>query len=121
MPDQNKLDALDRKGAWVERMFDRVFKAAREDTKATIIVVLLGWIIWQQITINEANRLRIADITALNEKINLATEKSVERKLNEKLAPIQAKQDSTSKAVDTTLLNLNGTVESVRKYINKKK
>ena len=119
MAEENKQDALDRKGAFIERMFDKLFAAIREDVKGTIIIVCIGVIIWQQTVITEANTLRIADITNLNEKINAATEKSVERKLTEKLAPIQAKADSSSKAIDTSLLNIDGAVETFKQYIHK--
>lgn len=120
VPEEGKQDMVDRKAAWLERMFDRLFAAVQQNVFATLLVLAVGVIFWQQATINRLNELRIADITSLNEKINVAVERSVERKLPEKLAPYEAKQDSISKNVDTSLYNLNGTVESVKQYIKKK-
>lgn len=114
-------DALDRKGAWIERMFDRLFAAIKESPIGTIAIISVIMNIWQYSIGVDKDAARIADIQSLNEKINAAVEKRVEAKVAEKIAPIQAKQDSTSKAVDTSLINLNGTVESVKQYFNKNK
>lgn len=116
-----KQDMVDRKAAWVERAFDKLFAAVQQNVFATLLVLAVGVIFWQQGTINRLNELRIADITTLNEKINAAVEKGVERKLSEKMAPYVAQQDSTRKNVDTSLYNLNGTLESVKKYLKAKK
>jgi diacylglycerol kinase len=115
-----KQDVIDRKAAWIERAFDKLFAAVQQNVFATLLVLAVGVIFWQQGTINKLNELRIADITTLNEKINAAVEKRVDDKLTEKLAPYEAKQDSISKNVDTSLYNLNGTVETVKQYIKKK-
>ncbi|WP_316743827.1 hypothetical protein [Pedobacter antarcticus] len=115
-----KQDMVDRKAAWIERMFDRLFAAVGANPTAALLVLSLGMNFWQFNIGAEKDRLRIQDITSLNEKINLAVEKSVERELPKKLAPYEAKQDSISKNVDTSLYNLNGTVESVKQYIKKK-
>lgn len=115
-----KQDMVDRKAAWIERMFDRLFSAIGANPTAAILVLSAGLNIWQFSINNELNQLRINDITNLNEKINAAVQKSVEREIPKKLAPYEAKQDSISKNVDTSLYNLNGTVESVKQYIKKK-
>lgn len=115
-----RQDMVDRKAAWIERMFDKLFSAIGANPTAAILVISAGLNVWQFSINNDLNKLRIQDITNLNEKINAAVEKSVERELPKKLAPYEAKQDSISKNVDTSLYNLNGTVESVKQYIKKK-
>lgn len=120
VPEEGKQDMVDRKAAWIERAFDKLFAAVQQNVFATLLVLALIVIFWQQSAINELNKLRIADITSLNEKINAAVEKSVDKKLPEHLAPYEAKQDSISNNVDTSLNNLNGTVETVKRYFNKK-
>jgi hypothetical protein len=115
-----KQDMVDRKAAWIERMFDRLFAAVGANPTAAILVLSVGLNFWQFSINKDINELRISDNARLNEKINAAVEKSVERKLPEHLAPYEAKQDSISKNMDTSLYNLNGTVESVKQYIKKK-
>jgi hypothetical protein len=115
-----KQDMVDRKAAWIERMFDRLFAAVGANPTAAILVLSAGLNFWQFSINKDINELRISDNARLNEKINAAVEKSVERKLPEHLAPYEAKQDSISKNMDTSLYNLNGTVESVKQYIKKK-
>lgn len=117
----NKQDMVDRKAAWIEKMFKLLFSSIQNDLKGTFLVLAVIVIIWQQITINTLNTLRIQDITSLNEKINAAVEKRVESKVSEQMVPLQAKQDSLSNNVDTSLLNLNGTLETVKKLIKNKK
>lgn len=116
-----KQDMLDRKGAWIERMFDRLFSAVQKNPFATLLILSIGLNFWQYNINNEMNRLRIQDITMLNEKINVAVAAGVQRELPKQLAPYQAQQDSNSKKLDTSLINLNGTVESVKQYFNKNK
>lgn len=116
-----KQDMLDRKGAWIERMFDRLFTAVQKNPFATLLILSIGLNFWQYNINNEMNRLRIQDITLLNEKINVAVAAGVQRELPKQLAPYQAQQDSNSKKLDTSLINLNGTVESVKQYFNKNK
>ena len=115
-----KQDMVDRKAAWIERMFDRLFAAIQKDTKVAIIVVLVGVVIWQQIISNKKDERWIADITKLNDKINAAVERSVERQLDIKMIPIEAKQDSVYKNVDTSLNNLNGSIETFKKSVKEK-
>lgn len=116
-----KQDLVDRKAAWIERMFDRIFLAVQKNPFATLLILSIGLNFWQYNINNEMNRLRIQDITLLNEKINVAVAAGVQRELPKQLAPYQAQQDSNSKKLDTSLTNLNGTVESVKQYFNKNK
>lgn len=116
-----KQDLVDRKAAWIERMFDRIFIAVQKNPFATLLILSIGLNFWQYNINNEMNRLRIQDITLLNEKINVAVAAGVQRELPKQLAPYQAQQDSNSKKLDTSLTNLNGTVESVKQYFNKNK
>ncbi|SHG08036.1 hypothetical protein [Pedobacter caeni] len=118
---ETKQDMIDRKAAWFERMFDRLFFAVQQNPFATMLLLSVGLNFWQYNVINEMNRLRIQDITMLNEKINVAVAKGVERELPRQLAPYKEQQDSNSKRLDTSLINLNGTVESVKQYFNKNK
>ncbi|NQX37711.1 hypothetical protein SAMN05421820_103295 [Pedobacter steynii] len=118
---ETKQDMIDRKAAWLERMFDRLFIAVQQNPFATMLILSVGLNFWQYNVINEMNRLRIQDITMLNEKINIAVAKGVERELPKQLAPYKEQQDSNSKRLDTSLINLNGTVESVKQYFNKNK
>lgn len=117
----NKQDMMDRKLSFLERSFDRLFAAVQQNQLATMLILSIGLNFWQFNINNELNRLRIADITSLNEKVNQAVEKSVSRKLPEQLAPYKDQQDSNTKKLDTSLINLNGTVESVKQYFNKNK
>lgn len=116
-PDPNQ-DLIDRKTAWIERMFDRLFMAVQQNPFATMLILSVGLNFWQYNINNEMNRLRIQDITMLNEKINLAVVTGVQRELPRQLAPYKEQQDSNSRKLDTSLINLNGTVESVKKYFN---
>jgi hypothetical protein len=118
---ETKQDMIDRKAAWLERMFDRLFIAVQQNPFATMLILSVGLNFWQYNVINEMNRLRIQDITMLNEKINIAVAKGVERELPKQLAPYKEQQDSNSKRLDTSLINLNATVESVKQYFNKNK
>lgn len=119
-PDPNQ-DLIDRKTAWIERMFDRLFMAVQQNPFATMLILSVGLNFWQYNINNEMNRLRIQDITMLNEKINMAVVTGVQRELPRQLAPYKEQQDSNSRKLDTSLLNLNGTVESVKRYFNKNK
>lgn len=114
-------DMIDRKAAWIERMFDRLFTAVQQNPFATMLLLSVAMNFWQYSALNEMNRLRIEDITSLNEKINLAVEKGVRQELPRQLAPYKEQQDSNNKKLDTSLIHLNGTVESVRRYINENK
>lgn len=116
-----KQDLIDRKTAWIERMFDRLFMAVQQNPFATMLILSVGLNFWQYNINNEMNRLRIQDITMLNEKINMAVVTGVQRELPRQLAPYKEQQDSNSRKLDTSLLNLNGTVESVKRYFNKNK
>jgi len=114
-------DIIDRKAAWLERMFDRLFSAVQQNPFATMLILSVGLNFWQYNINNEMNRLRIQDITMLNEKINVAVATGVQRELPRQLAPYKEQQDSNSRKLDTSLLNLNGTVESVKKYFKENK
>jgi len=116
-----KQDMVDRKAAWVERIFDKLYAATIKNPYGALLVVSVLMNIWQfNINANKDVRWQ-EDITKLNDKINAAVERSVQRELPKQMVTIQAKQDSVSKNVDTSLLNLNGTLETVRKLIKNKK
>ncbi len=115
-----KQDMVDRKAAWIERMFDRLFAAIQKNPFATIAVLSLSMNIWQFSINNHINELRLSDKDKSNADIVAEVRRTVDRELPKKLAPYEAKQDSISKNVDTSLYNLNGTVESVKQYIKKK-
>lgn len=114
-------DSIDRKAAWLERMFDRLFLAVQQNPYATMLILSVGLNFWQYNINNEMNSLRIQDITMLNEKINVAVATGVQRELPKQLAPYKEKQDSNSRKLDTSLIHLNGTVESVKKYFKENK
>lgn len=116
-----KQDMIDRKGAWIERMFDRLFTAMQRNMTATVLILSLGLNFYQYTLKNEVDALRLAEYARSKEEMILEVRRSVQRELPKQLAPYQAQQDSTSKAVDTSLLNLNQTVESVKQYFNKNK
>lgn len=116
-----KQDMVDRKAAWIERIFDKLYAATIKNPYGALLVVSVLMNIWQfNINANKDVRWQ-EDITKLNDKINAAVERSVQRELPKQMVTIQAKQDSVSKNVDTSLLNLNGTLETVRKLIKNKK
>lgn len=109
-----KNDAIDRKGAWIERMFDRIYAAVKENPLATLLVLSVGLNFMQyQEAKRQAERWRV-DITTLNEKINAAVEKRVEYETTKQMAPLK-------KNVDTSLINVNGTVETIKEYFNSRK
>lgn len=116
-----KQDMIDRKGAWIERMFDRLFSAIQSNPFATLLILSIGLNYMQFADNREMTRLRIEDISSLNEKINTAVYKNLQKELPIQLAPYKEQQDSNSKKLDTSLHNLNGTVESVKEYFNKNK
>lgn len=111
-------DALDRKGAWIERMFDRLYAAVLKNPYATLLVLSVGlnFMQYQEAKTKDENWRK--DITALNEKINAAVERGVERETARQIAPIKAQQDSTNRKLDTSLNRLNNTIENVDKKYN---
>lgn len=120
MSEENQ-DLIDRKGAWVERMFDRLFLAIKENPFATLLVLSVGlnfMLINMNTTLQEA---RLTDSKASKKEIIDEVRNSVERETTRQLAPIKALQDSSSKKVDTSLNNINETVQSVKEYFNKRK
>lgn len=117
----DKQDMMDRKAAWIERMFDRLFAAVEKDPKATLLVLSVALNFWMFSIITNLNKLRIADITLLNEKINKAVEQSVKNELPKQMAPYKEQQDSNNKKLDSSLINLDGTVEKVKQYYKKNK
>lgn len=116
-----KQDMVDRKAAWIERMFDRLFTAMQKNMTATVLILSLGLNFYQYTLKNEVDALRLAEYARSKEEMILEVRRSVERELPKQLAPYQAQQDSNSKKLDTSLINLNGTVESVKQYFNKNK
>ncbi|MBB2148779.1 hypothetical protein [Pedobacter gandavensis] len=116
-----KQDMVDRKAAWIERMFDRLFTAMQKNMTATVLILSLGLNFYQYTLKNEVDALRLAEYAKSKEEMILEVRRSVQRELPKQLAPYQAQQDSNSKKLDTSLINLNGTVESVKQYFNKNK
>lgn len=118
---EEQQDIIDRKGAWIERMFDRLFSAIKENPFATLLVLSVGLNFMQYQEAKNKDKAWRADITSLNEKINAAVKERVLSELPKQLEPIRASQDSSSKKVDTSLNNINETVQSVKKYFDKRK
>ena len=113
-----KQDMIDRKGAWLERMFDRLFLAVQKNPFATMLILSVGLNFWQFSIYTDLNKARILDITTLNEKINIAVEKRVNSELPKQIAPIQAEQEERSKKTDTSLNNLNQALDKITdKYL----
>lgn len=118
---EEQQDIIDRKGAWIERMFDRLFSAIKENPFATLLVLSVGlnfMLMNMNSTLQEA---RLTDSKASKKEILDEVRKSVERETAKQLEPIKASQDSSSKKVDTSLNNINETVQSVKEYFNKRK
>lgn len=114
-----KEDALDRKGAWIERMFDKLFSAMTQNPWATLLVLSVGLNFMQYSEAKDKDDKWRADITALNEKINAAVEYRVEKETTKQLQPIQAQQNRTDSRIDTSLQRLDETVEKVNKKYNR--
>lgn len=115
-PETVKQDVIDRKAALLERIFDKLFSAVKENVFATLLVLAIIVIFWQQSTINDITALRLAEKDKSKEEMINEVRRTVERQL----VPIQAQTDSNSRKLDTSLINLNGTVETVKQYIIKK-
>lgn len=106
-----KSDLIDRKGAWIERMFDRVFAAIKENPYATLLVLSVALNFMQYREAKQSFKDWQNDTKALNEKINIAIEKSVERQLGEKMEPII----NSNNKLDTALTKMDKTVENFKK------
>lgn len=117
MAEDQKQDMIDRKGAWIERMFDRLFSAIQKDTKGTIMILSVALNFY---------------LAHLYIKLNATTKeemiKEVRNSVQRQVAPLYVKQDSIKTSMDslkmnadTSLSNLNGTVESVKQYFNENK
>ena len=119
-PETVKQDVIDRKAALLERIFDKLFSAVKENVFATLLVLAIIVIFWQQSTINDITALRLAEKDKSKEEMINEVRRNVERELAKQLVPIQAQTDSNSRKLDTSLINLNGTVETVKQYIIKK-
>ncbi|NII81760.1 MULTISPECIES: hypothetical protein [unclassified Pedobacter] len=114
-------DVIDRKGAWIERMFDRLYSAVTQNPWATLLVLSVG-LNFMLISMNsDLQQARLDDEKKSNQEMIDEVRRSVQRETTKQIAPIKAQQDSIVKNVDTSLININGTVESVKKYFNKKK
>lgn len=112
---------FDRKAAWIERMFDRLFTAIQKNPFAALLVLSVALNLWQYNINNEVNRLRIADITSFNERIVIEVRKGVQSELPKQLAPYKEQQDSNTSKLDTSLVNLDQTLQSLKQYFNKNK
>ena len=116
-----KEDVIDRKGAWIERMFDRLYLAVSQNPWATLLVLSVG-LNFMLISMNsDLQEARLSDEKSANKEMIDEVRRSVQRETTRQLEPIKAQQDSVIKNVDTSLININGTVESVKQYFNKKK
>jgi len=109
-----KQDAIDRKGAFIERMFDRLYAAIKENPLATILVFSVALNFW-------VIKLYIELIKTSKEEMIAEVRSTVKIETEQYMKPIKAQQDSVIKNVDTSLININGTVEQVKKYFNSKK
>lgn len=116
-----KQDMVDRKAAWIERMFDRLFLAFQKDLKGALLIIAIGVIIWQQYAIIGEKQARLDDNKVSKKEMIDEVRRNMEIELPKRIAPIQATQDSIGKNVDTSLLRLNGTLETVKKLIKSKK
>lgn len=116
-----KQDMVDRKAAWIERMFDRLFLAFQKDLKGALLIIAIGVIIWQQYAIIGEKQARLDDNKVSKKEMIDEVRRNMEIELPKRIAPIQATQDSIGKNVDTSLLRLNGTLETVKKLIRSKK
>lgn len=113
-----KQDMIDRKGAWLERMFDRLFIAVQKNPSAALLVLSVGMNFWQFSINNDLNKQLIMHITTLNEKINKAVADRVQTELPKQMAPIQAQQEERGKQVDTSLNKFNHALEKITdKYL----
>lgn len=115
-----KQDVIDRKAAWIERMFTMLFAAIQKNLLGTILILSLFLNFYQYNLKNDLDAQRLADAAQSKEEMINEVRRSVRQELPRQIAPIQAQQDSMNKKVDTSLINLNGTVESVKQYIIKK-
>lgn len=98
-------------------MFDRLFSAVMKNPYGALLVVSVFINVWLIKMNSELQQARLNDnASSKKEMID-----EVRRSVGRQIAPIQAKQDSVSKNVDTSLNNLNGTLETVKKLINRKK
>jgi uncharacterized protein YoxC len=119
MPER-KQDVIDRKGAWLERMFDRLFGAIQKDTKGTIMILSIALNFY---VVN----LYLDTVASSKDEMIAEVRSSVKRETAKQLAPVQARQDSISnnvdsmgKKVDTSITSVKGIVQSVQQYIDKK-
>lgn len=116
-----KQDMVDRKAAWIERMFDRLFAAIQKNPLATLLVISVGLNVWVIKMNSDLQQARLNDNALSKKEMIDEVRRSVQRELPKQMVPLQAKQDSLSNNVDTSLLNLNGTLETVKKLIKNKK
>lgn len=112
-----KQDMVDRKAAWLERMFDRLFSAIQKDVKGTLLILSVAFNFYLANLYIDLNK------SSKDEMIN-EVRKTAQIEVSKQLAPIQAQQqaaqDSNSSKLDTSLINLNETVKSVKQYFNQK-
>ncbi len=125
MPEENntpgKQDMVDRKAAWIERMFDRLFAAIQKNPFAALLVISVGLNVWVIKMNSDLQQARLNDNALSKKEMIDEVRRSVQRELPKQMVPIQARQDSVSKNVDTSLNNLNGALETVKKLIKSKK
>lgn len=114
----NKQDMVDRKAAWIERMFDRLFTAIQKDVKGTLLILSVGFNFYLANLYIDLNK-------SSKEEMISEVRKSARVEVSKQLAPIQAQQqaqqDSATVKLDTSLSNLDGTVKTLKEYFNKNK
>src|SRR4051812_48985533 len=94
-------DIIDRKAAWVERAFDKLFSGIKENPLATLLVLSVGLNIMLMNMNSNLQEARLNDNQASKKEILDEVRNSVQRETTKQLAPIKASQDSSSKKVDT--------------------
>lgn len=102
-------DALDRKAAWLERWFTTLFAAIKENVFATLLILAIGIIFWQQTIINTKNEQIIAEKEASKAEMI----KEVRSTVSRQLAPVIANNDSATKRLDTSLTRVEKTINKL--------
>ncbi len=85
-----KQDVIDRKAAWLERMFDRLFEAILRNPFAALLVLAVAGLFYQQGIINDVNALRLADKDKSNQDMINEVRRSVKAEIPKQMAPLQS-------------------------------
>ncbi|WP_407431282.1 hypothetical protein [Arcticibacter sp.] len=114
--DGAKQDMIDRKISSLERIFDKLYLAVKSDGKSTIVVILIMYSVFITIKYINLNDLSKAEIIA---EVRRTAKAEAEKQVAQQMQPIKDSQAEQGKKVDTSLNNLNGTVESVKQFVKK--